>query len=125
MQSEKRIWVDQQNPEPTETKCRNYHRDYLNPHEIGRYRQNAEIILNDFANGVVNTTREEFLAQALRQYRTSARVGHRGFRCWGIIEAIIGAFVWAILLVLIYIIVGVLGIDIVEVLRKAVAHSKN
>jgi hypothetical protein len=121
MQSEA-IWIDEQNPQPTETRCRNYHRDFLNEHEIERYRQAAERLLNDFANRVISTKKEEFLTQALRQYQNSARVGHRGFRCWGIVEATIGALVWSILLIIIYIIVANRGIDILDVYRNAVGH---
>jgi hypothetical protein len=118
MQSEG-IWIAEQNPEPTETRCRNYHRNFLNEHEIQRYKQAAEVLLNNFANGVISTKREEFLTQALQQYQSSARVGHRGFRYWGIVEATIGALVWSILLIVVYVIVAEHGIDILDLYRKA------
>jgi hypothetical protein len=118
MRSE-RIWADGQNPEPTETRCRNYHRDYLTNHEIVRYKQNAENLLTGFANGIVAAQQPAFLAQALAAYRRAAAVGHKGFRFWGIGEVAGGAFVWAILLIVLSIIAARVGIDIFEAYKRA------
>ena len=109
-----RIWVDHQNPEPTEVRCRNYHRDYLNDHEIQRYRQKAADLLTNFGDHIVQEKRAEFLEQSLDAYRTAASNGHRGFRGWGIVEATLGAFVWSVLLIVLSIVAVRSGIDLLE-----------
>jgi hypothetical protein len=120
MQSE-RMWVDRQNPEPTETKCRNYHQSYLTDHEIGRYKQAAEHLLTEYANQIVETKRPEFLEQSLSNYKIAASEGHRGFRGWGTVEATVGALFWSIILVVFFVIViFVRGGDIFETWRRAI-----
>jgi hypothetical protein len=118
MQSEE-VWINQQSPEPTPVKCRNYHRDYLNDHEIQRYRQKAVDLLTNLTNGIVQQKRSEFLEQSLDAYRTAASNGHRGFRGWGIVEATLGAFVWAVLLIVLSIVAVRSGIDLLEAYQKA------
>jgi hypothetical protein len=118
MQGE-RVWIDQQDPEPTEAKCRNYHHSYLTDHEIERYKQAAVDLLTNYANGVVGTTRSEFLEQSLSDYRNAAFKGHKRFRLWGIVEATGGAFLWSVILVVILLIIAIQGIDIFEIYRRA------
>jgi hypothetical protein len=114
-----RIWVNQQSPEPTPGKCRNYHRYYLNDHQIQGFQQKAADLLANFSNGIVREKRAEFLEQSLDAYRTAASDGHRGFRGWGVVEATLGAFVWAVLLIVLSIVAVRSGIDLLEAYQKA------
>jgi hypothetical protein len=111
MHSERR-WVDQQTAEPNAVKCDNYHHDFVNNHEIERYRQNAENLLAQYANGIIDRQRSELLRE------------HKGFRWWGVFEAMAGAFCWTVLLIVISLILVYSEIDIFSAYQRAVHRSE-
>jgi hypothetical protein len=100
-----RKWASGQKDWPSETKYRGYHQNYLTPHQTDEYRDAAERVLINFSNNVV--------AETLTQYK-----GHTKFRWWGIVEAVIGAFIWSILLIALTIIAQRIGVDILEVYKR-------
>jgi hypothetical protein len=108
MQSEHK-WVVGQNPEPNEAKCRNYHHDFLNNHEINRFIEEAGNRLNQFANAVVEQKRDAFLTETLKH--------HKRFRWKGALEALIGACAWTALLIGVSAAAHWGGIDLLEVAK--------
>jgi hypothetical protein len=75
-------------PPLTEAEYATFHGNYLNPHEINRYHDAARQVLAQHDGRLV----EQFLESALADYRTEAARGHRGFRFWGVVEALIERF---------------------------------
>src|SRR5262249_11827892 len=102
-----------------EAKCHRYHRSYLTDHEIGRYKSNAERLLTDFANAIVEKKRPDFLQQSLSDYKNAASRGHSSFRWWGVVEATGGALLWSLILIVVLLIIANQGIDVIEIYRRA------
>ena len=117
-----REWANGRNPRPTEAEYARFHDNYLNPHEINRYHDAARQVLADYGSTLVDAAGHKFLERALANYRRAAARGHRGFRGWGIIEALAGAFLWTIVLIVISIVIKYYGIDLIEVYHKVAAH---
>jgi len=107
---------------PSDLKYRNYQEALLTDHEIERYAKQAREFLSTFGSDAVAVKRSEFLRESLEQYESAARRGHRKFRGWGIVEAIIGALVWTLVLIAISFVLKYAGIDLVEIYQKVVGH---
>ena len=112
-------WARLQPAWPTEAKYRNYHHVYLTPHEIQGYIAKARRVLKQFSDNLIEIERANFLSQALREYRQFAAVGDRRFRFAGVLEAIMGAFAWTVILFVFAIVLAWGGIDILEYYRRA------
>jgi hypothetical protein len=117
MESEEK-WADGLPTWPTEEKYAQYHEIYLTPHEIAGYRESAQRVLQDFSNNVVARENTRMLTEAVQKYRTAAAQGHSKFRGWGVVEAILGALIWTLILILIGVILRYSGIDLFEVYQK-------
>jgi hypothetical protein len=110
-------WAASQENWPTEAKYKHYH-DCTLPHQAHNYQSGAEDVLVQFANGIVEQERREFLQMALDQFKQEAAKSHHGF--WrGVLEATSGAFVWSVLLIVAAIIAGRLGIDVLGAFERA------
>jgi hypothetical protein len=119
-----REWANAFNPPLNAAAYATFHQNYLTPHEIWRYHQQALQLLPDFGTRVVEAKRPEFLGEALSEYRKSAAAGHSAFRGFGILEAIAGALAWTVVLIIFSLIVVSNGIDIFEYYKRALpAHS--
>src|SRR5258708_5210920 len=114
MESEHK-WANGQEVWPTQKKYTDYHSIYLTTHETEGYKENARRLLLEYSNNLVGSERAQFLEAAVRQYRTEAGRGHSAFRKWGVVEAIIGALLWTIILIIASIIAVRFGIDLLEI----------
>ena len=115
-----REWAATQNPEPTEAKYRNYQRMFLTDHQIDRLAEEASEFLRKFGDEAIARKRSEILAESIDQYRATAAIGHRGFRWWGVAEAVGGAFLWTVMLIVISIVLARAEIDLIAIYQKAV-----
>jgi hypothetical protein len=113
-----REWAGGQNTAPTVGDFETFHQHYLTPHEIWRLHQDALGLLAKFGTRLVQAKRVEFLEDAIKQYRLSAAAGHRQFRGRGVLEAILGAAAWTIVLVVVSILLAWGGIDILEYYKR-------
>jgi hypothetical protein len=120
MESE-RVWAADQAGGPPDTKYRNYQKAVTN-HDIGRFAQEARNFLNNFGNDAIAAKRAEFLQESLEQYEGAAKKGHSRLRGWGFAEAVIGAFVWTLVLIAISFVLKYNGIDLVEIYHKVAEH---
>jgi hypothetical protein len=120
MESEKQ-WAEREGS-PSEAKYRNYQEALLTDYEIDRYARQAREFLADFGNEAVAKKRPELLQASLIAYEAAAREGHSRFRGFGILEALIGALVWTVALILFSFVLKYSGIDVIEVLHKVVGH---
>jgi len=69
-------------------------------------------------NALPSLARSGFILRSSRPVSKKAR-GHRGFRLWGVTEAILGALAWTLLLILAAVLLAWNGIDIFEYYHKA------
>ena len=106
MRSEKN-WAQQKAPEPDDAAYRLYHHTLLNPYERERYREAATKVLSDFATTAISAEYNELLKH------------HRKFRGLGILEAVLGAIAWTVILIVITILAQRAGIDLLEVYKHA------
>jgi hypothetical protein len=118
MESEHK-WATQLPHWPSEEKYADYHGIYLTAHEIAGYKDAAKRLLTEFSNNIIAAERPQFLAATLEQYRTAAYTGHGKFRWRGVWEAVLGACVWTVLLIVVSVIAARGGIDILEIYQKA------
>ena len=118
MESEHK-WASRQATWPTEKKYAAYHEIYLTPHEAEGYRENARRVLLEYSNNLVESEQAQFLEAAVQQYRTEAGRGHSAFRKWGVVEALVGALLWTMILIVVSIIAVRFGIDLLEIYQKA------
>jgi hypothetical protein len=88
MQSEK-SWLAQRPSEPSDAEYRRYHQALLTSHERERFREAADAALKNFATKAISAERSELLTH------------HRKFRCLGVVEATLGAFVWTAILIVV------------------------
>jgi hypothetical protein len=100
-------WVSGLTQLPTNAEYKKYHEGLLTPYERERFRTGAATVLEDFA------------AKAIQAERTDLLKHHWKFRCFGVLEAVLGAFLWTVLLVVITILVAWGGIDIFEYYKRA------
>jgi hypothetical protein len=73
-------------------------------------------------NDAIAAKRAEFLQESLEQYEGAAKKGHSRLRGWGGAEAVIGAFVWTLVLIAISFVLKYNGIDLVEIYHKVAEH---
>jgi hypothetical protein len=106
MQSEKN-WVAQRTIDPDDAAYRLYHQTLLNPYERERYREAADKVLRDFATKAISAEYNDLLKH------------HRKFRCVGVLEAVIGAVAWTVILIGATIVAHRGGIDLLEYYRRA------
>ena len=118
-----REWASTKAQPLTEVELATFRGDYLTAHEINRYHDAARQLLAEYGNTLVETTlRKQFVDGALAGYRAAAARGQRGFRRWGVIGALAGAFLWTVFLIVILIVIKYYGIDLVEVYHRLAAH---
>jgi hypothetical protein len=103
---------------PSDTKYKNYQSQFLTDYEIERYAKQARDFLSNFGSEAVAGRRAEFLQASLERYESAARRGHRRFRGFGILEALIGALAWTLTLIVFAIVLKFSGIDLIEILHK-------
>jgi hypothetical protein len=92
---------------PTDAEYRKYHEHILTPLERGRYRDGAIKVLEGFAASAIAKERADLLRY------------HKRFRWAGIVEGILGAFCWTLLLLVLTIVAFRGGIDILEYYKTA------
>ena len=112
-------WASLETAPPTDRKYREYHAIYLTPHEIEGYIKKARLLLQHFGTNLIENERVQFLSQALDQCREATAEGERRFRFWGVVEAILGALGWTVILIVFAIILARSGIDIFEYYQRA------
>lgn len=100
-------WASGKDLPPTDNEYRRYHGAILTPYERERYRTGATQVLQDFA------------VKAIQAERTALLKHHRKFRLFGILEAILGAFLWTLLLIVLTVWAARGGIDILEFYKRA------
>jgi hypothetical protein len=101
-------WVSKQRGSiPTEAEYKKYHEHILTPYAREGFRNGAVQVLEGFA------------AQAIQAEKTDLLRYHRKFRYAGIAEAILGAFLWTLLLIVLTIVATRTGIDILEYYKRA------
>jgi hypothetical protein len=87
------------------------------------FSRKRKTFLKNFANDIIQEKQAEFVEQSLDAYRTGASSGHCGFRGWGIVEATLGAFVWALLLIVLSIVASNQVDDRFEVAERGVSRA--
>jgi hypothetical protein len=117
-----RAWADEwtrtSGATPTEKNYHSFHAACLTNHSIQGYAEGASRILNKYANETIEKTRPAFLTAALESYNSAASIGHSAWRWQGVFEAVLGAFVWTVVLIAINIILVLGGIDLFEMNQK-------
>src|SRR5262249_28547215 len=105
MQSENE-WASQKELR-TDAEYKKYHENLLTPRQKERLRGDAEKVLSNFA------------AQAISAEESAVLGRHRKFRLFGVTEAVLGAFIWTVILIVVSILAARAGIDILEYYKKA------
>jgi hypothetical protein len=110
-------WASSQANWPDLKKYQTYF-DCTVPYSTAIHQGNADKVLLEFANTIVQEKQAAFLQGALDAYKSETAKSHKGF--WrGVSEATVGALVWSIILIGITIISHRLGVDILEAYQKA------
>jgi hypothetical protein len=120
MQSEDE-WASQNDKSPTDAEYRRYHQNLLTPLQRDRLRAGADDVLRSYAIEAIRAANSAFLSQALAQYRLEASKGYGLFRKFGVLEAILGALAWTLVLIFVSIVAQRFGIDLLEYYKHAAA----
>jgi hypothetical protein len=110
-------WASSQANWPDSKKYQTYF-DCTIPFSSAIHHDNADKVLVEFANNIVQEKQAAFLQSALDAYKIEAAKSHKGF-LRGVSEATVGALVWSVILIVTTIISHRLGVDIVEAYQKA------
>jgi hypothetical protein len=100
-------WASGKEDHLTDDEYKKYHDHILTPLQRERFRAGAVQVLDNFA------------ARAIQAERVDLLKHHRKFRCAGIVEAILGAFLWTLLLIVLTVLAARAGIDILEYYKRA------
>jgi hypothetical protein len=100
-------WASAKSTPLTEADYRRYHSHILTTLERERFRNGAIQVLDNFAARAIQTERADLLRH------------HRKFRWLGIVEGVLGAFFWTLLLIVITIVAERAGIDLLEYYKRA------
>ncbi|HEY4922606.1 MAG TPA: hypothetical protein VII40_21075 [Xanthobacteraceae bacterium] len=114
-------WASAQQAWPTDGKYKHYHECSV-PHSTDLYDESADKVLFEFVTRVVEEEKHDFLDAALAQYREEAAKSHH--KWWhGVLEALGGAVLWSVILIVAAIVAGRLGIDVIGAFERAAGGS--
>lgn len=113
-------WAASQANWPTPSKYKEWFDCYI-PHSTASHNDRATEVLLEFANNIVDQEKAEFLEAALEAYREEASKSEKGF--WrGVIEALTGAALWTLFLIVAAFILKWFNPDIYEVLGRVLGR---
>ena len=72
----------------------------------------------------VEAQSHEIFEDVLQSLKTTALAEHKKFRCKGVWEAVLGAFVWTLVLIAFAFILAYAGIDIAEISGRVLGRHK-
>jgi hypothetical protein len=112
-------WINTLDHEPKDPDYKKHHDIVMSTSYTDLQLEAARQSIDSYVSQIVQSLESQFLASALEQNRKAASKGHSAFRWRGVVEAIVGAFVWTIILIVIPIIAGQHGVDLFEYYQRA------
>lgn len=107
---------------PTDTDCVTYHNNGSMPYFLNQYEDQAQKLLSDFGEAILASNQKKVLASAVEGAIEAAHKTKKAF-ARGISEAVVGALVWTVILIGITIIAQRVGIDVIEIYKRAAGRQ--
>jgi len=92
------------------------------PYFLNQYEDQAQKLLSDFGEAILASNQKKVLASAVEGAIEAAHKTKKAF-ARGISEAVVGALVWTVILIGITIIAQRVGIDVIEIYKRAAGRQ--